>query len=551
VIDVEPVIRSELDRLFPEPSDARASWSDVRARAGSGAVATRRVLRARVAIVVAAAITVLVSGAAIASRLGGFEAWLRGVPGKPAREEAQQRFRAANGRSWAAFPATTQLRELIRTERAGREYVLYGFRSGGSFCLKLAAARIAFQPQACAPRTALANTSAPFVVAVPEHTFFDRAARPLALASFGIAADGVSHVTVEAIDGRHRALVGGNAYLFIQHEPNTGNRVLAVSAVGGGGRRSTVRLPDSWSWPGSPGGKPGGPTRIEARIERPRVGWVERGEKRGFPAAGGTRFVKPDPLSDLAVGFSGLCLSAIDSRGRLTAVSCGDPFERGPINAMISCRVCGEFLELRGVAADGVARVVVFTTDGTRLRVPLRHNLFAGRVARTQFPIRLVGYDARGRVVATQLLPFRSRQAVPARARLLRPILRTRGPGGTEATLEVGPRIRGHDCWRVRFSRGPTRGACIAPFSGSRFAVDLVQPARRDLFLAGRAGGNANRVELRFADGDMVIGRLVAGHFLLAVPAEHLSRRRTRAFVVAVDATGNVRARQRIFFRRH
>jgi hypothetical protein len=549
MIDVEPVIRSELDRLFPEPSDERASWADVRARAASGQPVISLGRRARLALLVAGVITALISTAAIASRLGGFDAWLRGTPGKPAREEAQKRFRAANGRSWAAFPSTTRLRELIRTEVADREYVLYGFRSGESLCLKLAAADIAFQPQACAPRSAVANTSAPIVVALPEHTFFDRAARPTAQVSFGISADGVSQVTVETIDGRHRALLGGNAYLLVEHEPNTGNRVLAVTAVTPRGRPTTVRLPDPWRWPGSSSGRPGGPAQVEVRIPNPRVGWVDRGEKRGFPAAGGIRFVKPDPLSDIAVGFSGLCISELDSGGRLGGQGCGGIFELGPIHAMISCRICGEFLELRGVAADGVGRVVAFGADGSRMQVALRHNLFAARIARTQFPIRLVGYDERGRVVATQQWRLGPRRAVPAAARVLRTVLRERGPRGTVGTLELGPRVRGYDCWRVRFSGGPTRGACIPPYSGSRFSVDLVQPTGRDLFVAGRAGDAAERVELRFADGDKAVARFARGHFVVAAPAHRLTHRRTRAFVVAVDEAGKVRARQRIFFR--
>lgn len=545
MIDVEPLLRDELPQLLPLVPD-RADWSDVVGRAGRS---SRRSTPRSLAFALAAALCVLLAAAALATTLGGFDDWLRGAPGEPAPRKAQERFRAANGRSWAAFPASTELRELIRTEVARREYVLYGFRSGDSLCLKLASAEVAFQPQACAPRSALASTSAPFLVVLAEHTFVDRGSRPTAQVSFGIAADGVSRVTIEATDGRHRALLGGNAYLFVAHEPNTGNRVLAVSAVDARGRSTRVRVPDTW--PGSTGRDPGGPRRVEVQIEDPKVGWLERGEKRGFPAAGGIRFVKPDPLSNIAVGLSGrLCLSALDAAGRLAGHGCGsDFFYRGPINALISCVICGEFMELRGVAADGVARVVVFTADGSLLSVPLRHNLFAGRVGRAQFPIRLVGYDTRGRVVATQLWNLGPPRTVPPQARRLRTVARERGPRGTVVRLDVGPRVQGFDCWRVVFSTGLTRDACTSPYSGSRFALDLVQPAGRDLFLVGRVSDAVRRVELRFTNGDKAVATPVQGHFILAVPAQHLRQRRTRAFVVSVDTDGNVRARQRIFFR--
>ena len=123
------------------------------------------------------------------------------------------------------------------------------------------------------------------------------------------------------------------------------------------------------------------------------------------------------------------------------------------------------------------------------------------------------------------------------------------GPNGTEVTLALGPRTSGFDCWRIAVSGGPIRGTCIAPYSGSRFAVDLVQPANGDVFIAGRAGDAVRHIELRFTTGDKIVANLVRGHFLLAVPHDHLTRQRQRAFVVSIDGAGNVRARQRIFFR--
>src|SRR5207244_3086383 len=79
------------------------------------------------------------AGATLNAALGGFDAWLSGKPGKPAPRAEQQLFDAANGRTWAAFPKGTKLRELIRTTVGGKTYVLFGFRSGKSICLRLRA----------------------------------------------------------------------------------------------------------------------------------------------------------------------------------------------------------------------------------------------------------------------------------------------------------------------------------------------------------------------------------------------------------------------------
>ena len=64
--------------------------------------------------------------AGVTAALGGFNAWLSGLPGKPAPQREQERFDAANERSLAAFPKGTQLRELIRTKVDGKLYVFVG-----------------------------------------------------------------------------------------------------------------------------------------------------------------------------------------------------------------------------------------------------------------------------------------------------------------------------------------------------------------------------------------------------------------------------------------
>jgi hypothetical protein len=573
VIDVEPLIARELGRLVPEPAAHRADWGDVVGRAGL--LPSRRRRRVFAFALLAA---VFVTAAAVAKTLGGFDAWLSGTPGKPAEDRAQERFSAAaaNGLSWAAFPPSTKLREIVRTRVAGSEYVLYGFRSGDSLCLQLAASGFAKQLKACAPASTLANLSAPILVLTGDQTLLDRGARPFAEVSFGIVADVVRRVDVSATDGVHRARLGGNAYLFVEGRPNTANRILAVSAADPAGRRTVVRISSSpWLVPlvGPPGGwnsevavrvdpphflgwsgvSPGGPAKVEARIADPTIRWSERGEKRGFAAVGGVRFVKPDPLSDLAVGLSGAeCLYAVNSSGSLAVASCALFFPEEPIGVLISCALCGEFSEVRGAAADGVKRVVIFLSGGSTQTVALRHNVFAARVATAHFPIRIVGYDARDRVVATQLWDtWRNLgTTVPLVARRLREVGRRTGPTGTTVQLLVGRHLRGIHCWRAQFSSGASHTGCVGPVAGgARTSVDVVQPAGGDLFFVGQAGARVVRIEVRFTNGDVVKARPMAGHFVAAVPRAHISERQQRAFVETFDRDGFRIRRQRVFFR--
>src|SRR5690348_4468133 len=101
--DVDLAVRRELEALVPVPRHA-PDWSDVLDRVRSPFV-QRRLLLALVAALLA-----LGTAAGVTAALGGFDAWLSGSPGKPAPGAEQQRFEAANGRTWAAFPTGTELR---------------------------------------------------------------------------------------------------------------------------------------------------------------------------------------------------------------------------------------------------------------------------------------------------------------------------------------------------------------------------------------------------------------------------------------------------------
>ena len=552
--DLDLRLRDELDVLFPVPAVA-PRWDDVLARTRSP------FLRRPLVLALAATLLVLASAAAVTAALGGFDAWLSGLPGKPASHEEQARFEAANGRSWSAFPRGTKLRELVRTTVAGKRYVLFGFRSGSTICLKLKAVSLGHStPTACTPLSTVAHATAPIVAVVGNWAFEDRHAHPSADASFGIAADGVSRVDVAAIDGRHQAVVAGNAYLFVENEPNTGNRVLALTAVGPAGERVSVPLA-----PVGAARRARGPARAAVTIRRPQIAWAVRGEKRGFSAArldltpnngrlaGTARFVKPDPLSNVVVGLDGTyCLVLVEGNdvGR-SCSSRADFFSRAPVNVIASCGICGESATVGGAAADGIARVVVFGADGRDVTAPLRDNLFAVRLGADAFPARVVGYDRHRRVVAVETLSFGMRESLPAGAlRHLRVLQRLTGPNGASVTLAVGPVVGGLRCWRLHLPTGASRSGCAETIpTGPWTSVDLVQPAGRDVFVFGHVRAPVERVRLRFADGTSIATRPKLGLFLLAIPRAHLSPHRQLAFLLGLRADGSVQQRQGVLFK--
>jgi len=555
----------QLDAYTPE-LERWPDWPDVVRRAQKQR-RTRRLVLA-----VAAALTLFGSAAAVTAALGGFDRWLSGEPGKPAPLAEQQKFEAANGRSWAAFPKGTKLRELIRTDVAGKTYVLFGFRSGDTLCLKLKAVSLGHSTEAsCTPKATLAHTSAPIVVVNREWGFDDRHAHESAQVSFGIVSDGVTRVDVAATDGSHRAVIGGNAYLFVENQPNTGNRVLAVSALSSNGKRSTIRFETTYGFfSGSQGTArpPRGPKHVEARIAHPTIGWYARGERRGrsreelklspdnhLGISPTGRFVKPDPLSDIVVGLDGNICLVLVTAGGAAGEGCNSRasfFALGPLNVMMSGGGGTEAMVVAGAAADGVVKLMVFGSDGQRLSVPLRDNLFAARVALAQFPIRLVGYDRRGRITAVQTL--RSGLAgtvVPAAA--WTPSGRTisaRGPNGALAILRVGHDVKQIRCWRVHFSTGQSRRGCKPTYpTGPWIYTDLVQPAGHDLFVVGNVRAPVKRVKLRFADGRTLTMRPVADLFLFAIPRRYLHAERQLAFARGYNSAGQVVQRAPVLFK--
>ena len=557
--DIDLPLRHALDMLVPEPR-REPDWLDVLQRAQP------KLWRRPLVLALAAALLVLGTAAGVTAALGGFDAWLSGKPGKPAPAAEQQRFETANGRTWAAFPKGTKLRELIRTNVGGRTYVLFGFRSGKTLCLKLRAISLGHSTEpACTPVSALVHSASPILVVNSDFGFDDRHAHGSAEFSFGIAADGVSRVEVQAVDGTHQAVIGGNAYLFVENDPNTGNRVLSISAEANG-KRIAISLGttfgDFFGASASAARGPRGPARVEARIAHPTIGWAARGEKRGFSrdrldlnayarahfVSATARFVKPDPLGDTVVGLDGTDkLLVVQGRG-----AGGGSLSPTPLNVVLSGGGGVQSTTLAGAAADGIVRLTIFDANGQRFAVPLRDNLFATRIANTQFPVRLVAYDARGRVVAVQTFRYElvGPTLAPSALRGLVAVRRLKGPNGATATVRLGRATRGLRCWRVDLSTGQAPKGCVQLFpTGSWVSVNLVQPAGRDLFVIGETRPPVTSVELHFQDGRVIQTIPTQRLFVTAIPRAYLHRERQLAFVVGYTRNHRVKQRQGFVFR--
>ncbi len=524
-----------LEQVVP-PYDGTPNWENVLQRAS-------RARRRRVVAGCAVAVFLVGTSAAIAAALGGFDAWLRGTPGRPASAPAQHAFSAAH-RSWLGFPASTKLRELVRTQIAGQTYVLYGFRSGGSLCLRLDAVGLKRMPgPACAPVSTVTHVSAPIVVVDAQTGFDDRASRPVASAGLGIASDDVASVTARTTESSYPARVAGNAFLWIEGEPVTGERLLDLTARLKDGRRVRI-VPHSFSPFDASLVAPlraQGPAHLQARILHPQLSH--------------TGPTKPDPLSNVAIETDGASLRLIVD-GQDRGESATDRlFARGPMYFMIAGLGSDQFLTVAGVAADGVRRVSVYLADGERVDASLRKNAFSAVVPVVYGPIRVVAFDRRNRVVGIQTTPalFASRPAPRAALRNFKPLLRVTGPTGSVAKLSAGPSVDETRCWHATFSHSSLATTCQAPVrppAGWR----SVHSDGQDVFVLGRVRTPKARVEIWFDDGDKIIAKKRDGFFLAAIPANHLSGRQQHAFVVTMIPSIHGRERrashQSIYYKR-
>jgi len=104
----------------------------------------------------------------------------------------------------------------------------------------------------------------------------------------------------------------------------------------------------------------------------------------------------PDPPSVITRSASGSSAAL----GSAWAAETGNSSSSAPLELTWGFSGGGQqFWIVSGVASDAVARIEVFLGNGERWRAPLRDNATAFRVQRAKFPVRIVGYDAAGRVI--------------------------------------------------------------------------------------------------------------------------------------------------------
>jgi len=447
VIDVEPLIREELTRRFRLVDPAIACWPDVLHRSGETRRRRRRRLTATAitgAAVVALALSPL--GGAVTRAVGGFSDWLRGTPGTQTSPAVQQQFDAAR------FPGKPRLRELLQVTLDGQRFVLYGFTTREVVCLRLAVPALGTGPEtACVPRAELRRTHdlvlpvkgnlTVWPVGRRRRSGHERPPIPRYVVTFGLAARQVTSVSVVTDRGASRAVLRSGAFLHVFRAG--GGNVSARTVIAGTVSRRTgvvqLSVASSREQPHT-GLRPHGPSRVTRTVSGGTIGWFVRRELRGLSPTqahfslpgcchGYTRLIQPDPDDFLRMlisdhdpsphphpthvpipspkpGEHRICLGAVTHGGvGWSCTTLENLFGEGPLALSWGFSGAGQQLWLvEGLASDDVARIEVFLGTGEHWRVPLRDNVTLFRVQRSKFPLRVVAYDVRGRVISVRTI---------------------------------------------------------------------------------------------------------------------------------------------------
>lgn len=585
MLDVEPVITAELERLAAAPA-REPDWDDVRARARRGSAARPNARRRVFVLAAAAVLGIAIVAVALAGVFGGFSTWLSGEPGKPASATAQAAFDRST-RSWRGFPRSTKLRQLITTSVGTSHYTLYGFRGAGSLCLRLVATGSASGSQlACAPLAELRGDRSPALVLAADLTLGSTGRRvtegPLSLpasragVSFGVIADGVDRIEVtHQTPARTRVLVAGNSFLAISPGLSPFNATTAITAFAGTAQAAVpfARQPTPYLRPQpTPAPKPVGPDKVQLMVKGGAMRWFARRQLRGQPVpphlhgviankpnvifarmlAPNLRIPERVVLSIRPAGhayFGGrlrnnrqVCTELVG--GRYLGGGCwpaGRLFSTAPFTAVPTVQFGGQVVTVTGVASDQVARMMLYPATGNAQRVPLHDNTFIALGTLAEYPLRLVAYDDSGRVIGIKTFEG-DLNAPPMPHPAPGAAWRTIFSNSTGAVYTV-PSNTGGSCVGFRMSSHAATFWCDRKVAPSALALSTLNDDKQSVIL-GQVGTKIVKVRLALRSGHTLTIEPADGYVLQQLP--HVSRDPSAgvAEVEGLNSTGQAIARE-------
>jgi len=205
-----------------------------------------------------------------------------------------------------------------------------------------------------------------------------------------------------------------------------------------------------------------------------------------------------------------------------------------------------QYVTIAGVASDDVAHMALYLATGERVAIPLHNNAYFVRVALAKYPLRLVAYDARDRVIGVKTVKgdWQARlRAQPVQGARWRTVIHN-GAGD----LTTAPSTDGGTCFAIRTPRAGGELSCRPRvWQGPPLQVG-VGGAAGSAYVGGAVRADVARVVVRFEDGGSMTVVPVDGYVLSGVPRLHLRPGYAHgvAELEARDAAGRVVATRRL-----
>ena len=178
------------------------------------------------------------------------------------------------------------------------------------------------------------------------------------------------------------------------------------------------------------------------------------------------------------------------------------------------------------------------------MKVPLRDNIYLVDVARAKMPVRLVAYDAHGRVigiqapeacsaVAAQARPSRDERSASAsspRQPAPPPNFSSAPPAETDTATTSAP---------TSTSTPPVKTVSCPNPTWKQQALELGTNGNPAQFIEGHVRSNVATVKVKFADGGTMTTTPIDNFVLAVVPRQHLAKSSQVASATAYDTAGH------------
>jgi len=200
-----------------------------------------------------------------------------------------------------------------------------------------------------------------------------------------------------------------------------------------------------------------------------------------------------------------------------------------------------EYSIIGGLASDDVAAIKVFLGSGAVLDAGLHDNAYLARIARSDYPIRIVAYDQDGRVIGLETVENDGMSSpAPAEARKsVHEIARVNADGGGELVIRAGVAAGGYRCYEIRVSFGGQEGGCTPwPPQGEPLQLLSLQRSDKDLFLTGPVADAVDSVRVTF-NGKAVTSKTIEGFVAYPFPADKAATAPITVVIRALDGRGH------------